>query len=303
MASEPVVPFAIGDPGRAGREVRPSFSGPAGSPPDTIVDGADLPSIRMRAASVRGLAHRLDGSPRQDALSTAHTADGEWMLVAVADGVGSAAESHWAASVAADAAVRALGAALADEHNWATIWPSVVERASAAVLERARSDHDDLDLAPADARAFMATTLIIAAVSCRAIQDDIHGAYLASVGDSSASLLDGDLMWRAVSAVKGISEGHAADVFGSTIAALPSEHPKIDQYSVGIRPGEALFLMSDGVGDALEEGRSIVGTTLAKWWQMPPEPIEFAAQVGFARRSFTDDRTVIGVWLTQGTTA
>ena len=62
-----------------------------------------------------------------------------------------------------------------------------------------------------------------------------------------------------------------------------------------IVPGGAIFLMSDGVGNPLRWSTE-VQETLAEWWRQPPDPFSFAAQVAFARRSHTDDRTVIGIW-------
>ena len=32
----------------------------------------------------------------------------------------------------------------------------------------------------------------------------------------------------------------------------------------------------------------------------PPDPFTFAAQVGFARKSHMDDRTVVGIWPSPG---
>jgi len=57
-----------------------------------------------------------------------------------------------------------------------------------------------------------------------------------------------------------------------------------------------IFLMSDGVGTPLAMNTE-VQTTLANWWKNPPDPFTFARQVAFARKSFVDDRTVIGIWL------
>ena len=59
--------------------------------------------------------------------------------------------------------------------------------------------------------------------------------------------------------------------------------------------GGALFAMSDGVGNPLAWSTE-VRATLAQWWSRPPDPLSFAAQVGFARKSHVDDRTVVGIW-------
>jgi hypothetical protein len=59
--------------------------------------------------------------------------------------------------------------------------------------------------------------------------------------------------------------------------------------------GGALFAMSDGVSNPLAWSAE-VRDTLASWWACPPEPLAFAAQVGFARKSHIDDRTAVGIW-------
>jgi hypothetical protein len=41
---------------------------------------------------------------------------------------------------------------------------------------------------------------------------------------------------------------------------------------------------------------------LAAWWRRPPDPFTFGAQVGFARKTHLDDRTVIGLWPDTGET-
>jgi hypothetical protein len=55
------------------------------------------------------------------------------------------------------------------------------------------------------------------------------------------------------------------------------------------------------VDTPLGAGTGEVGRVLADLWAAPPEMLDFAAQVGFARRTFDDDRTVVGVWLPPGT--
>jgi hypothetical protein len=82
-------------------------------------------------------------------------------------------------------------------------------------------------------------------------------------------------------------------------------------YSTGVRPlpsadgafgwrefrlrGGTLAVMTDGVSNPLRWSDQ-VKESLAAWWRQPPDPFTFAAQVGFARRSHMDDRTVVGVW-------
>jgi hypothetical protein len=53
--------------------------------------------------------------------------------------------------------------------------------------------------------------------------------------------------------------------------------------------------MNDGVSNPLSWGSGVRGT-LARWWARPRDLFTFAARVGFARKTHTDDRTVIGIW-------
>ncbi|WP_311588575.1 protein phosphatase 2C domain-containing protein [Varibaculum massiliense] len=66
--------------------------------------------------------------------------------------------------------------------------------------------------------------------------------------------------------------------------------------AVELTEGEALFLMTDGVGDPLQDGKGELGRALKERWLLPPDPYQFAADVDFSRRSYDDDRTVLGVW-------
>jgi hypothetical protein len=55
--------------------------------------------------------------------------------------------------------------------------------------------------------------------------------------------------------------------------------------------------MTDGIGDPLAAGTGEVGRFLTGVWSTPPASgLEFAAHVGFARRSFDDDRTAVAFW-------
>ena len=94
--------FMIGDPGRAARETPdgppPALIGPA----DVRLSMASLAGMVIRAASSRGVHHRVRRTVRQDAYALGHRAvDGqpEHAVVAVCDGVGSLEYSHYAAAL------------------------------------------------------------------------------------------------------------------------------------------------------------------------------------------------------------
>ena len=270
-ADYPVDNYTIGDPGRAADSIGVGIPSGVTGWPDTAVDAAEAAGLQLRAASVRGVAHRRFGAPRQDSYSIAWQQDTQTLVITVCDGVGAFDRSHEAADLAA---VR-LPALL--DGGWQQAFEAI-----SAEIDR-HSEATDAD---------MATTVVAARIT--AADGDRYRAELAWVGDSAAYLL-GPAGWRCVAgAVKTLADDGAP--LSSATAALPVCTPVIGTAEIEFSADSALFLMSDGVADPLGSGAGEVGQSLAQWWAQPPNEFRFAAQVGFARRSFDDDRTVVGVW-------
>lgn len=275
-------PFAIGDPGRTALELP---AGPPGTPigqPDAELSAANVPGMVIRAASVRGLLHRFNATPGQDAFALAEhhreEPDAPRAVAVVCDGVGSLGRSHEAARLVS----RGLAAAGRDGVPWPKAFAQANEDVHALLAQAPAGPGDDADLEG------MATTAL--AVSVRRVADTwmLTGAW---VGDSSLWHLSGTGDWSRLAGA--VTEDD--DAFHSSgVRPLPSADGSCadGEFSVS---GGAIFLMSDGVANPLQWSRE-VRETLAGWWAQPPDPFAFAAQVSFARRSHTDDRTVVGIW-------
>jgi hypothetical protein len=266
--------YTIGDPGRAAERIGDGQPTPFPEWPDADVRALSALGLTVRAASVRGLAHRAYGAPRQDAHNVRELDCGALVAV-VCDGVGSLDFSHEAAALAAAALPDLLAA-----RDGRTDWSGLFIELSTRVREQAERDGEP----PRP----MATT-VAAAVITRA-PTGAYRAELGWLGDSSAWLLHAGT-WLC------LTDPPVGDELttGAT-AALPAEMPDARSTAAHLAPGDALFLMSDGVGTPLGSGQGEVGATLAQWWASPPQADDFAAQVAFARRSFDDDRTAIGLW-------
>jgi hypothetical protein len=248
---------------------------PAGQA-DVELSAATLPGVVIRAATVRGLLHRFNGTSGQDAYALAQDAADRTIAV-VCDGVGSLGRSREAARLACRR--------LADLGAAAVPWPDALVQVNdelRTVAAEYGSGDSDVD--------GMATTAMAAALRRMA------GAWVvdqAWVGDSSLWHLGTDGQWTMLTAAGEDAEEEGA--FHSTgIRPLPSADGCCSSSEVTV-PDGAIFLMSDGVGNPLRWSAE-VRKALAGWWQQPPDPFTFAAQVAFARRSHTDDRTVVGVW-------
>lgn len=259
---------------------------------DAVIDGGTCGGLIVRAASIRGRSHRFESTLRQDSFHLGFDQESRYLLIAVADGVGSLPLSHLAACAAVRSGVERLKEAIEMGElmsiDWNSIFNGVNEDVTKRSLDEAHSDHR-----PESKQ--MATTLALAAVDSKCNDSGGRRYAVASIGDTSAWLLKHDGKWESLSRIKG--EGDA--IFESSVAALPSEcaFGGIVPMEGCMEINDVLFIMTDGVGDALGDGEGIVGTSLAKHWASPPSSYSFAHQVDFARRSHTDDRTVVGVWV------
>ena len=136
----------------------------------------------------------------------------------------------------------------------------------------------------------MATTAAAVTV-CRGAEWIGEAAW---VGDSTLWHLGAGAAGDWLPAGTGRSE---ADYHSSRVKPLPSDDGACTWCGFRISGG-ALFVMTDGVANPLRwipkygRTRALVAR--------PPDPFTFAAQVGFARKSHLDDRTVVGIWADRG---
>jgi serine/threonine protein phosphatase PrpC len=138
----------------------------------------------------------------------------------------------------------------------------------------------------------MASTLVVAVISMAPATDGSREVYVLQVGDSSGWVLRSG-RWLSMGEVK--NEGVAiAESMTVALPLVPEVAPSLARGH--LVPGDVLVLLTDGIGDALGSGRGEVGAALAELWATPPDPVQFAAQVGFGRKTFDDDRTALAVW-------
>lgn len=290
--------WVIEDAGRQPEIAPVPAQGNAGTRPDTLVDGGTIGGLTYRATSQRGFGHQQLGTPRQDAYLVRPTPDRRWLVGCVADGVSEGKQSHEAADLVCAETTLGLARALSAGCELNELpWTDVAEAANAAVRRAAReavarsgTPLADESFDDARARRVMSTTAVVFVVSTAAGADGFPYAVAVVAGDSAALLLD-DGEWTPLSAVK--NEG--AEVASSAVNPLPRPVEVRPEARV-LRPGQALVVITDGVGDPLGSGSGVVGRFLASMWATPPEILAYAQHVGFYRKSFTDDRTAVTVW-------
>lgn len=300
-----LTPYAVGDPGRAAHVVRAAPDLQFWEQRDTILDGvlvADAsgnPALELRAASVRGLSHRYYGRARQDEYAYRRTTDAEFLVVAVADGVSAGRYSHHAAQVITRQGCVLIADLLREVEPAELAWADVLDHLASAVVEQGRQvlrehggRHDADGLDPRTIARDLAATALLAVVDLRPGTAE-RTAHLFGLGDTSAWVLRSGSRWEALQAIK----NDGVIIATSAVPALPLiPSEPCPPMRVVVGPEDALVLVSDGIGDPLGDGTGDVGTFLASAWSRPPTALDFAAQVGFARKSYDDDRTAVGLW-------
>jgi serine/threonine protein phosphatase PrpC len=294
-----VAELNIGEPGRAASTVVPRPDQVLPFRHDMVLDGVRIPGpsggdVELRAASVRGLSHLYYGKVRQDEFSYLVTEDGRWLVAAIADGLSSGRYSHLAAEIVCQSGCRHLARQLADGGltglDWRALFDDLCERVLARAGEEFGLEDPQVDVVAGR----MAATALFAVVDLAPTTGG-RPAQIMALGDTSAWVLrpDDSVPWAPLQEVK--NAGRA--VASSSTAAVPAVPRTLAPPVVTeLRAGDVLVLMSDGVGDPLGGGTGEVGEFLAEAWRTAPDPLTFAAQVGFRRRSYDDDRTVLAVW-------
>lgn len=282
----------IGDPGRQA-EIVPVHGPLCVGVSDTELDFFTAEPFEVRACSTRGASHRHAGVPRQDAYCLATNDD--WVALCVADGVSQGRHSQVAAETASRAACKLVLEAAGGEQDWTAL----ANRVSRRIVEEARYRRlvdvgaiEDLAEQVRAVRQILSTTLVVALVARTAAASGAYPCTLVVLaGDSGAYLLR-EQAFSVLAGGKDLDPNRVAD---SSVHPLPGPtRPTV--LEMELEPGQALLLTSDGVGDALGDGTGDVGSVLAGRWTAPPTAAQLLVDVNFLRRSYDDDRTVVGLW-------
>ncbi|MEU1853247.1 protein phosphatase 2C domain-containing protein [Streptomyces sp. NPDC019990] len=269
--------------------------------PVVLLDGAQIGRLTVRAASVRGDSHNWEGSCRQDAMAVTRIGppEAELLLLAVADGVGSALYSHVGsyqfsrlAAVYLDREAESIHAALCarDEGELRVLATKAVAGAAAELRSgwARAAQHQPRAYADQD----YATTLHVLLIPTDA---GIRDRVLFSVGDGGLFVLR-EGRWEQGDPDSG--EG----LLDTRTEALPHAYRSVKATVLRTMPGEVLLLGTDGVTNPLTQKDPEFARRLAAAWGGPEAPSlsDFLWQAQTRAKSYDDDRTVICVWEGRG---
>ena len=257
--------------------------------PDTTLDGWSNKHLAVRGVSIRGEQHRFDGSPRQDDFALLLRKDGQQLIVAVADGVSAAPQSHLGSSIAVRYAVQWLDAKLSEDTQEPD-WQDLVKSAAWALAEQAAVLFGVENNASA-VEQLLATTLVCAVIDFG--EDGSARVQIVNIGDSGAWVLTRGQYTQ----IAGGKHGSIDGLTSSSVSGLPRVPEEVRATHVTIEPGEILLIGTDGFGDPLGDGSGDVGRLFSSLLEsQPPAILDFARAVDFSRETFDDDRTLVGVW-------
>ena len=259
--------------------------------------------LALAVTSVRGHKHRLGGAVNQDSYATRTVTleDGRsFIIVVVCDGMGSAEFSSYGARLFSQNMALILSMtinAAPDEfhkilnENQA----ETLQYVSESVLNYRNSEFDAPtirrdQITIRDIQCTM--TFAIVPAFAQNASDKTRYATMGFIGDSPAFLLDNE-EWNRVDENK-----DGSGIWSSaTEGAINSE--KMLFQEVPMRPGSALLLTSDGVGNYMrfEEKPTSLGHDLATRWAQPVGMLEFIRDVSFETQSADDDRTAAVIWV------
>ncbi|MGW0797105.1 protein phosphatase 2C domain-containing protein [Streptomyces sp. NPDC002692] len=265
--------------------------------PVVLLDGARIGPLSVRAASVRGDSHNWEGGCRQDAMVVTRIGplEAEMLLLAVADGVGSARHSHVGsyglsrmAAIHLDREAENIHAALRDRDT--SELRALATKAVALAAAELRSgwarspQHKSRPYADED----YATTLHVLLVPTDA---RIRDRVLCSVGDGGLFVLR-DGRWEDGDPDAG--EG----LLDTRTEALPHAYRTVKTSLVRTLPGDVLLLGTDGITNPLAQKDPEFARHLADAWGGPevPSMSDFLWQAQTRAKSYDDDRTVICLW-------
>jgi len=210
---------------------------------------------------------------------------GDYLVIAVADGLSSSSRSDLGATVAVGSAVTAAVEMLRTVSRPDPQW---VPKLFSMVAQRIREEAAARGLSGSD----VCTVLIVAILPTRLPENEPQPGWVGWLGDVSLwELREG--RWRQAAGNRKQDESGMAS--NSLDAVLPHDPGAALGARFQLEPGDVLTFVTDGVGDGLA-GLPEFNDLLARQWAGPPPIADFINHIGYDAEQFTDDRTAVTVW-------
>jgi hypothetical protein len=263
--------------------------------PAAVVDVAEHPcGLTLAAVSVRGLGHQDFATVRQDSVAFVMSDDRRFIIGAIADGVGQARHSHAGADAACRAAIASTrrflesGAALAHipwEQVTDAVRDDIRRRAESAFGTRALDAHYAYEIG---------TTAEVLVVDTQRRPDGGYDFVRAVLAGDGYGYVLGPRGFRFLGSDKALD----GPLRTNKVLPLPSDPgPDFPKRMPGdIRRGEAVLIVTDGLGDDMDEGDTRVAGHIHDALKEPLAPHKLLEAISYVHFQSTDDRTALVVW-------
>jgi hypothetical protein len=258
---------------------------PVGAAPSGLAaDAARLGDLEVRAASMVGAGHRCQepAGPRQDAYALGRTPDGQFLIIAVADGVSESPRSDLGARVAVSAATRELGKMLASGGMAAINVELLYKIVSGEMLGTGR----DRGLRDED----ICSLLIAAVIPTVPRPDGTRPIWASWIGDVS--------LWiHHTGALHRVTGMEKTGLDRNTLSAvLPFNPDRAERLVFDLRLSDRIAVMTDGLSDSLSAVSGVADFFAREWAGSAPHPAAFLHSLCYDGPGQTDDRTAVVVW-------
>lgn len=247
-------------------------------------DAARLGDLEVRAASVVGPGHRCEepAEARQDAYALSRTADGRYLVVAVADGLASSRHSDLGARLAVSASVRELRGMVGSE-GMQTIDPHYLYKVIAGeMVGTGRSRQlDDGEIC---------SILITAVIPTSPGPDGVRVIWASWIGDVSLWCQRGQQLERLTGHDKSGLDRNALN------AVLPFDPDQVEHAQFRFEAGDRIAIMTDGLSDSLTDVAGVAAFFADQWAGPPPHPATFLHGLCYDAPGQADDRTAVVIW-------
>lgn len=247
-------------------------------------DAALMGDLEIRAASMVGAGHRCENpaDPRQDAYALGSTLDGQYLIIAVADGVSASRYADLGARVAVSTAVRELARMLGSGGipaiNTEMLYKMIAGEMAGTARSRRLTEQD------------VCSVLVTAVIPTAPARDGTRTMWSSWIGDVSLWIQRDSRLYRLTGEEK---SGLDPNALG---AVLPFQPDLVQETTRDLAQADRVVVMTDGLSDSMRAVSGVTEFFQQQWAGPPPHPALFLHSLCYDGPGQTDDRTVVVVW-------
>lgn len=275
-------------------------AGPNAERSDIALSHVDAGSVHATGVSLRGYGHLRNGLPLQDAHAVGMVPDSPLLIALVADGSGRFSHSHWLSEVLVRMGWRKLATHLTGQSAIPKCPGELAQGLRDLSLSEGRrlcrylakerhlnQDHtipvDEASLDMETVASQMSCTLQFAIVHA----ETLHYAWVDVAGDGSA-------YWRdRHGRIHVIQQGSDATGLNQWTPPLPRYNGDPLVRTGRLERGDMLFMVTDGIGEALLDGTTAESVAFSSRIQTRPTVFNIASFVSTIGLNDKDDKTLV----------